>query len=140
MAIDYKKRAYAWQEGCGLGGHKTMEISGSIKLTADACWLFKCVPPVVRVKKAKCGTVSRYDYTRHQIWLMWFHQNDLIVLHEAAHVVAIRLYGSYSHSKIWLAVFQWFLVYFKVFSKKCLKASMLAYKLPWIPLSPKSVT
>ena len=135
---DCTKRVYAWADGLNwTAGTKSLVKEDLLVLVIDGSLEYKCPPP--RMRKRKRGSVSHYNPRKHMIYLVDFHQNPVIVLHEVAHAIARQTLKLGGHCKAWLGIFQWLMIRYQIMSKKFLKSSMAAYNLPWVPLSPKQI-
>lgn len=108
-------------------------------MAIDAALEYNCKPPKIRIRKSKYGEISTYNPRGHVIYLMSFHQNPTLVLHEVAHAVAVRKYKQPGHPKAWIGIYQHYLMKYEIYSKTFLKATMKAYGMPWCPLDPKSL-
>lgn len=132
--VDYTNRVYAWHKGDMSSAWPMIDHETAEEYISSASWQYRAKPPTLYEKKR--GNRSFYLGKTHSIYLVPHHFNQYTVLHETSHGITMKRFGQGGHCKTWLGVFQFLLTFFQIIDKKHLKASMTAYDLPWVYLSP----
>lgn len=134
------KAIYAWEDSWPEWDTETLTLAECRKLAHYACRAYGLHRPAVR--QHKYGMAFSISYTPPDGSFISFvrkHKNKAIVLHEVAHSITDRLFGSrcQNHGWKWQGVYFFLLSKANIAPKVALKASLRPFGLRWHEVRPR---
>ena len=129
-------KVYNWEDGQVLAESPVMSLTTIRRVVGKACRYYGVRPaPQVRLYPKARTSFSLYG----TLGFVPKHLNPIVVLHEAAHYIADKLFGGEygtPHSDEWFGIYCWLLIKFEVYEPAFLRGSLKPYRLTLKPLGP----
>lgn len=138
-SVEMTQRIYAWEEEFALSKVTTFTEEQAAEAVRLACELYDVAPPA-RIIFPEFADSSHYDSKLDKIRLVPTHRNHMVVLHEASHCIAHRLYGEKAvkkHGSKWLGIYTWLLEHYDVMPKSAIMASLKKHSLRYYNTRPQ---
>lgn len=116
---EWERQWFGWKNGGLMSG-----LKGTKNWVNWACWRYGVEPPKVKFFKSN-RWAGMYKSKKDTIVVARGSNNRLTALHEAAHVVAYKMFGDLSHGKKWLGIYVDLLVAANVAPREALEASLV---------------